>query len=528
MKKQIKQKLLIILLLILQLLQLVGGLIPVQASIQEGDTILLQADHECDSLVEYWMEKEQKWSYKVVWYVYYYDQIENKKYPAFCVEPAKDGVGTGYTSYDTTAQKEEDNRIWRILNKGYMGSSYQDWQLVCDDDLYTATKIALHCLKDGSTPNTKYILGTRSVDGNTVEEIQTRGKRALEVAQELYEYGINGTETYVKGQVTVAKQGTEKIKKLQNTSYYIQNYQVNANKSLKSYEVSLQNFPTGTKILNSNNQEQTSFTQNSFQIAIPINQIKNDINGTIFIQNAEVKTNPIFYCKSSIPVAQSYVTYVSGYEKTNAQTTLEIKANQCSLQIQKIDKETKEPVPNVTFEIKDEKQNKIAEVTTNQKGIAKLENINPQMITVKEIRVPENYVLSQEEKQVKLEWGKVATLTFENELIKGQIKIVKISKEDNVRNGQKKGSPIPNVLFEIRDAEGNLVEELTTNQEGVAFSRKLPKGVYTIKEIQTDENYLLTEEEFTIEIKEHGKIEEIIITNIPKEPEKPKLPRTGF
>ena len=64
MKKQIKTKILIVVLLILQFIQLAGNLVPVKASIKEGDTILLQGDHECDSLVEYWMEKEQKWSYK--------------------------------------------------------------------------------------------------------------------------------------------------------------------------------------------------------------------------------------------------------------------------------------------------------------------------------------------------------------------------------------------------------------------------------------------------------------------------------
>ncbi len=800
MKKQIKTKILIVVLLILQFIQLAGNLVPVKASIKEGDTILLQGDHECDSLVEYWMEKEQKWSYKVVWYVYYYDQAENKKYPAFCVEPAKEGVGTGYTSYNTTLQKEKDNAIWRILNKGYMGSSYLDWNLECDDDLYTATKIALHCLKDGSTPKTKYILGNRSVDGNTVEEIQRRGKKALEVAQTLYEYGIHGTETYAAANVNVIAQGEKTVENLQNTSYYVQNYKVSANKNLKSYEVLIQNFPNGTKILNSNNQEQTSFTQNSFKIAIPTNQIIQNIKGTIYIQNAEVKTNPIFYCNSSIPEAQSYVTYMSGYEKANTQTTLEVKANTSSLQIQKIDQETKKPIPNVTFEIKDKTKNKIAEVTTNQKGIATLENLEPQTVTIKEIKVPEPYILASQEKEVKLEWGKVSSITFENERkkgnfkiikvdaenheialenvefelydnkgnfvkklitnkkgeaylenleigtyilketktqagyelaqdrkieikwkettietvenkkqkgqiavykidkdnqkyalegvvfevldsnkklvqtlvtnqdgyaitgrlpvgtyylreirtkrsyllnqniikvevknqktstikvenekkkgkievykvdqenheiklenvefevldvnnnvvdklvtdknghaitkdlpignyfikevktkdeyvlneetvkveiqygkvavlqlenekIKGQIKIVKVSKDDNLRNGKPKGTPISNVVFEIRTEEGEVVETLTTNEEGIALSSKLPKGIYTIKEIKTDEDYLLTEEEFTIEIKEHEKIEEIIITNLSKEPEKPKLPRTGF
>lgn len=51
---------------------------------------------------------------------------------------------------------------------------------------------------------------------------------------------------------------------------------------------------------------------------------------------------------------------------------------------------------------------------------------------------------------------------------------------------------------------------------------------YIIKEIKTNKDYILNEKEQVIEIKEEGELAEIIITNKSKEPEKPKLPRTGF
>ena len=168
MKEKMLKKGIVILLLILQLLQLSGNLLYVEASIKEGHTIHLQTDHECDSLVEYWMESYKAWSYKIVWYVYYIDNETKEKYPAFCIEPEKRGIGTGYDSYDATIKNENDSRIWRILDKGYMGSNYKDWNLECDDDFYSATKLALHSLVDGISPKEEYILGNRSVDGNTV------------------------------------------------------------------------------------------------------------------------------------------------------------------------------------------------------------------------------------------------------------------------------------------------------------------------------------------------------------------------
>lgn len=617
--KRDKYKIFAIIMLIIELLSIFGNFSLSFANIKEGDNILLKGDHECDSLLEYWMSDYKRWSYKVVWYVYYTDPEDGARYPAFCIEPQKQGVGTGYDSYTTSISRENDNRIWRILNKGYMGSSYQEWNLECDDDFYSATKVALHSLAEGIAPKDKYILGNRSVDGNSVEEIQRRGAKVLEVAQNLYEYGLNGSEVYTAPSVSVSKQGEGKIENIQNNSYYVQNYSVTANKYLKSYNIEINNFPSGTKILDSKNQETINLSENSFKIAIPTNQIENDINGTIYINNAQIKTNPVFYCKSSVAQAQSYVTYTSGYELSNTSINMEVKANQSNLQITKIDKETKMPIANVKFKVQDTNGNEIAQVTTDKSGIATLSNIAPQIVTIKEISVPEPYVLSDEEKQVELKWketskvtfenerkkgnlkilkvdadnneivlenvefelldsngkvvktlitnekgeayannleigkytlretktkenyvlsedeikvevkyGQVETLQLENEKIKGQIKIVKISEDDNLRNGKPKGTPIQDVVFEIRKEDGEIIQTLTTNEEGIAISDKLEKGKYIMQEVKSNEDYQINEKEFLIEIVEDNKIEEITITNLSKKPEPKKLPRTGF
>ncbi len=619
MKNKITKKVLIILLLIIQILQITGNMFnTVQASIKEGDTIELEGDHECDSVVEYWMEDYQKWSYKIVWYVYYIDEEEGVRYPAFCVEPAKQGVGTGYDSYETTISKEKDNKIWRILNKGYMGATYKEWNLECDDDFYSATKIALHSLVEGIAPKDKYVLGDRSVDGNSVEEIRRRGAKVLEVSQKLYEYGINGEEIYEAPRVSISAQGEYKKETIGNTLYYVQNYKVTGNKNLKSYEVEIQDFPSGTKILDSKNKERNVLSENYFRVAIPINKIKKDIDGKINIKNAYVKTNPVFFCKSAIENAQSYATYTSGYEKTSTNTSLKIKANKCNLEILKIDQETKEPIANVTFKIKNKNGDVLGKVTTNEKGIAKLEGLEPQNVIIKEIEVPVNYVLSKEEKEVTLKWGEKTTVEFENELKKGnlriikvdkdnneillegvkfgiydksgklveevvtdekgevnindlpigdytvketetkegykqaeekeieikwkettiikienekqkgQIKIIKVSEDDNKINGDLKGTPLKNVVFELKRENGELVGTYVTDKEGIILTEELELGEYILKETKTDKNYILNEEEYIVQIEKDGEIAEITITNKSKEPPKPTLPRTGF
>lgn len=619
MKNKLTKKILIILLLIIQILQITGNMFStVQASIKEGDTIELEGDHECDSLVEYWMEDYQKWSYKIVWYVYYTDEEEGIRYPAFCVEPAKQGVGTGYDSYETTISKEKDNKIWRVLNKGYMGSTYKEWNLECDDDFYSATKIALHSLVEGIAPKDKYVLGDRSVDGNSVEEIRRRGAKVLETSQKLYEYGINGKEIYEAPQISISKQGEYKKETIGNTLYYVQNYKVTGNKNLKSYEIEIKDFPSGTRILDSKNKEKNILSENYFKVAIPINKIKKDIDGKINIKNAYVKTNPVFFCKSTVENAQSYATYTSGYEKASTNTNLKIKANTCNLEILKIDQETKNPIPNVTFKIKNKSGELLGKVTTNEKGIAKLEGLEPQNVIIKETEVPANYVLSKEEKEVVLKWGEKTYVEFENELKKGnlriikvdkdnneillegvkfgiydkdgnlvekvvtdekgevnikdlpigdytikeietkkgykpteekeikikwkettiikienekqkgQIKIIKVSEDDNKINGDVKGTPLKDVVFEVKKEDGELIGTYVTDKEGIIITEELEIGKYILKETKTNKNYILNEEEHIVQIEKDGEVAEITITNKSKEPPKPTLPRTGF
>lgn len=610
-----KIKIISILIILIQMITMLINLNVSNAVLVEGQDLMLRGDHECDSVLEYWMTDYNRWSYKIVWYVYYIDEQTGNKYPAFCVEPAKEGVGTGYADYNSIVSRECDDGIWRILSKGYMGTRYTDWNLECDDDFYSATKVALHSYVEKVAPKDKYILGNRSVDGNTVEEIQRRGAKVLDVAQRLYEYGINGTDTYKAPEVSIFKYQENKIEEIDGIEYYTGIYKVTANKHLESYEIQINNFVEGTKIFNLNNQEVSNQKESYFKIGIPTKNIKENINGTIFIKNAQIKTCPIYYCKSYIQNAQSYVTYTAGYETQETSVNMNVDPNNCTLIINKVDKETKEVIPNVDFQILNGQNEEIGKYTTNQDGIIKIENLKPGIVSIKEIKTEEEYVLNSEEIKVELQWGKTSEVQIENERkkgslkiiktdlenkeiklegvefelyneegelidklitdengeaimenldignyilkevktkdnyilnkeeikfeikwnketkleiqnekIKGQIKIIKTSKDDNEITGEKAGSPIYNVTFEIRNEEGKVIETVTTNKEGEALSSKLEKGKYTVKEIKANENYQLDETEYTVEIEEHEEIVELQITNKSKR----KLPRTGF
>ena len=259
----------------------------------------------------------------------------------------------GGDSYDVTVNQIQDNVLWRMLYKGYMGSSYQDWGLECDDDLYYATKTAVHSMAEGVSPTDKYEVATRvgKFDSHiSLEEVQRRSRKVLEVAQAIYDFGYSGTENYIKPQVNIAKNGGLKVETIDGTKYVVQNYNVTANKELGSYRVSIESFPSGTKILNSSNAETQTMYNSNFKIAIPTNNLSENTEGLISITEAKVKTYPIFYADSNNSNTQNYVTYADPSEDGSTSTELYVKANDSTLVIKKVD-ENGNGIGEVEFKI---------------------------------------------------------------------------------------------------------------------------------------------------------------------------------
>ena len=334
------------------LVTLITNIVPVLAiSFNDNQIINLQKDHECFSL----LKVQGKDMLKMVEYVVYIDPTTGEKQPAFCVEPNKEGIGTGAgENYDVTLKLLHDERLWRVLYKGYMGSQYTSWGLEYDDDLYYATKTAIHCLVDGITPKAKYEIPHRVGRGENIslEDVQRRGGKVLEVSQQLYDYGVNGKEDYSKPTVEANKSGGNVLEKIDGIEYLIQSYNVTGNRGVDSYNVSASDFPEGTKILNNLNIETSKMNNSEFKIAIPSKEIKSNVIGKINITDAKVKTYPVFYAEAYIDDYQDYITYADSVESANTTITLDIDAYKSSIKLTKLDKEKDLPIHGVSFEAK--------------------------------------------------------------------------------------------------------------------------------------------------------------------------------
>ena len=118
------------------------------------------------------------------------------------------------------------------------------------------------------------------------------------------------------------------------------------------------------------------------------------------------------------------------------------------------------------------------------------------------------YNLNTDTTEVEVEWNKTNDSIIENELKKGSVRVIKVDEDDN-------SIRIPNVTFEILDKDNNLLEKITTNENGEAKTKEYAIRDYEqlkIHEIETDQWYVLNDEMQTITL-EANQIKDITFTN---------------
>lgn len=202
-------------------------------------------------------------------------------------------------------------------------------------------------------------------------------------------------------------------------------------------------------------------------------------------------------------------------ENQITEITFENEAKKGQIRVIKVDLDNNEvKLAGVEFKVYDEDNTLVDTLVTDQNGqaVSKKLRIDKKYI-VRESKTLSDYVLNEIPQTVVLEENEITDITFENEKIKGYIQVTKTSSEDNEYSELEKGSPLPDVTFEVYDLEDNLVDTITTNADGIAITKELIKGIYKIKEISSAKFYLLNENIYDAEIVKDQEIVNVDIKN---------------
>ena len=245
-----------------------------------------------------------------------------------------------------------------------------------------------------------------------------------------------------------------------------------------------------------------------------IGYYETDGSGLIVIEGLEEGT----YLVKETKEAKGYILDSEAKEveiKDGKRTTLKVENDpMSSVLIHKIDSVTGEGIPGVKFLLYDSDNEPIGQFETDDEGYIRIRKELPEgKYKLRELEPAEGYISDNSEKTFYVQKGRTTEIEWENTPEVGQIVITKRSSEFNELTGLPAGSPLSGAVFEIYNTTGNLVDKISSGSNGVAASKGLPVGVYTIKEVSAPRYYALNDKTLLAEIRHNGDIVRFEVLN---------------
>ncbi len=208
----------------------------------------------------------------------------------------------------------------------------------------------------------------------------------------------------------------------------------------------------------------------------------------------------------------------TGYVSDDKPQTIEVKTGETgavqivnnkvkgSIEIKKLSDSGK-ILPNVEFTVFTEDGKEVQKVVTKENGIANVEGLTYGKYYFLETKTPNGYIGNKTKYPFEIkEHNKTLTFTVENTEVKGSVKLLKVDNEDISKK-------LEGAAFELKDASGKVVGEYKTDKNGEINVKDLAYGKYSFVEKASPHGYVLVKEPIMFEIKEHGKIIELLAVN---------------
>ena len=137
---------------------------------------------------------------------------------------------------------------------------------------------------------------------------------------------------------------------------------------------------------------------------------------------------------------------------------------------------------------------------------------------IKELETDEHYILSDEQY--------LSGDTVKNKIIRGSIEGLKTDPNGRVLRGAVIGLFYP---FETEFSKDTAIDTFETDEAGRFSFENVPCGEWIIRELKAPDGYILSDENYTVTVKENGETVKLNIKNskIPEPPSAPESPKTG-
>ena len=462
MKNKFK-KIMYLIVSVIMILQSLSNVVMAATEISKAN---LKKDHSIKTNVQF-KSSDGTWHDLICNYIAY--TTGGTKYPAYCIKHGVNGVDEEGSYTVKISKLISDNKIWRTIINGYPYKTPAELGVETKDDAYLATKQAVYSVMLNRDVKS-YYKGTND-----------KGKKVVKAIYNLSEIGKNGTQTMQDANLKVQKVG--KITKYDDGLYY-QEYKATSDVNISTYSVvKISGFPDGSYIADTTGKGKTSFNSDeNFRIMIPKNKMNSNFTGTIELKG-KCKTYPIFYGVAPKSNIQDYAITYDAYGDFNASGSFEEKINNAKINVIKKDKESSKPIKGVKFNLS--LNGKVLETKeTDSDGKISFENLYPGTYELEEIETNKNYILDTEKQEIKIDLGETVNKEITNKHKKGNLKILKVDKDDNTIT-------LDAIEFDLIDENKEVVAHVKTDENGKAEIKDINIGNYTLKETKTKKEYNL-------------------------------------
>ena len=465
-------------------------------------------------------------------YYNYVDRNGNtKEIPAYCVNPNTKGVPQTVPEGESIKYLAEeigsDPKVMGIIANGYPHRGLGELKLENKYQAYYATKMALWC----------YLLSHWDINNLKVNPDLTgveleRANKMLAAAKDIYRRGT-AWSTVLSPNVTVeADQEVAYPATVNGQEYLQQIFTVTSDTWVCDYTVNVafsdpSAVPAGTKIVDMNNREIDVITTQAtgqgysgqFKVLYPVGSVEGQSGSVQLSFRTNVYKYAIYYAVcAEVDEYGNLQNYMCDTDPTtplaltaysNYTDTPEEEPTETSLKIIKYEEGTTIPLRGALFEVVDPEGATVGTFATNSKGQIIIPLILAGNYTVYEREAPNGYLLSEEPAQnVKVEYGKQATVTFENAPY-GNLRVRKYSDS---------GMQLPGAVVRIEHIESGAVYTGETNFAGVAMFNEIEPGAYRVTEIAAPAGYIMSDEVYNTTVISGDTVEVPIINE-----EKPGL-----
>ncbi|HFD2037818.1 TPA: SpaA isopeptide-forming pilin-related protein [Clostridium perfringens] len=460
----------------------IGNAIPAQASQHLRATV-----NKIERLEGFVKDKTSNRKSVGMWYMKIGNQYGNTVY---CMNYLKQ-YPDGSHDYPDNGGKQADDKAYSILKYGYPYVSAESLGLQDYREAYQATQIALWTYTDLDKINVNNLV---SISG-------AKGDRIISAAKNIYNKAMSNPQSQ-QAKLELTPENSEAT--LQGDEFVAGPFSVNVTGGGKwdTYKAKLIQAPSSAYTCDINGNKKTEFSNGE---AFYVRFSKTEPTGS-FKVGATVKTQ--------FPVGLVYEAYSSSVQDmimladdvqnpSNDKVSISWKEALGALSVIKTG-DNGEFLTGAKFQLKDLNGTVVGE-KTSENGRLTFEGVKPTEYILEEVESPKGF-LKAEPVKVVVRAGETTEINVVNEQIKGRVEITKIDEET--------GEPLEGAGFEMVKADTNeVVENMTTKENGKITSGLHPFGDYIIREIKAPNKYTLNGKEYPVTISEHMQTIEITHAN---------------